>query len=294
MFNRLLILGIFLGLVFYVASSWQVISNYFYFSPCQRPIGYRMGSIDSRFGISATELSTDAQEASNIWKEAYGKPLLVEEPTAKLTINLVYDERQSLSSKVATMGAQLNSEKSPLSSQIAGYQSRLADFKKKLTDLNSQIDYWNSKGGAPENVYNQLISEQHDLQSLAEQLNKTAESLNLSAQKYNLNVSEFNQTLSNLKDVLAAKPEEGLYKGSQDEIDIYLTKNKAELVHTLAHEMGHALGLPHNSNPKSIMYPFTSEALVATKEDLADLQQVCQKISVFKEAARKIQSISNF
>ncbi|MEX2007834.1 MAG: matrixin family metalloprotease, partial [Candidatus Levyibacteriota bacterium] len=56
--------------------------------------------------------------------------------------------------------------------------------------------------------------------------------------------------------------------------------NYNELIHTLTHEFGHALGMQHVSSPQSIMYPYTTSFLTLAPEDLEQLAYVCRKQSL--------------
>lgn len=249
-------------------------------TPCDVPIGYRIGNIDSRFKVITEKLLDVAQRSANVWNQEAGKVLFGYDSKAKLTINLVYDERQSLTEKIQNLDQNLKNERGALDPEVAQYKLLVADFKKRLSDFNSKVAYWNSKGGAPPEEYTKLTSEQAELRNESDKLNLMAKELNQSTQKYNINVSDFNQTLNSFNDVLSQKPEEGIYRGAEDEIDIYLTKNDNEFVHTLAHELGHALGIPHNNDEKSIMFPFTSESVKATEADTNDLSYICRKRTV--------------
>ena len=61
---------------------------------------------------------------------------------------------------------------------------------------------------------------------------------------------------------------------------VYQFGNKKDLSLALSHELGHALGLNHVENAKSIMYYVTgnNNDILATPsiEDLAELKRVCK------------------
>lgn len=252
------------------------------YSPCAKPVTYKLGSIDNRFGLTQSDVLQDTKEAADIWNSAYGQPLFAYDPSAKLTINFVYDQRQELSSQINQLEQKTDADKNSLDPQIDEFNERSQAFDQKAAKLDQEIDYWNSQGGAPEDVYQKLTQEQKDLKTEADQLNELGRRLKQSARDYNNQISQLNQTEDNLKNTLAVKPEEGLWNGNNDTISIYFNNTKAELIHTLAHELGHARGLDHNTNENSIMYPSSTEVISPSVTDLADLKEICRERSDFE------------
>jgi peptidoglycan hydrolase CwlO-like protein len=255
-----------------------------YQSPCATPKEFRIGSIDPRFGISKNEFIQDADEAASAWKNSQGMILLEYNPNASMPISMIYDQRQALNSQINNLNSQVTQQKNSLKPEISDYQEKVATFQQQSNSLNSQIQYWNSKGGAPSDVYNKLVSQQQSLQQQAAQLQQMANQLNQSTDQYNQQVGQLNQKVDSYNTVLSLTPEEGLYtrNGTNESIDIYITNSQRELIHTLAHEMGHSLGLGHNSNPNSIMYPYTNLVITPSVNDKEALEQACQKRSIFE------------
>jgi peptidoglycan hydrolase CwlO-like protein len=292
--KKIILLIVFLALVFTGFLNRTTLANtannFLYQSPCQSPKTFRLGTVDPRFHITKDELLQDAQEAGGVWKNEQGMILMQYDPNSQMPINMVYDQRQYLDSQINNLNDQVAQQKDSLKPQIADYQQKAAEFKKESTDLNTQIDYWNTKGGAPQDVYNGLVAKQHSLQQEATQLSQMADQLNQSTDAYNQQIQQLNQKVNNYNNVLSYKPEEGLYTkdGTNEKIDIYFNNSRMELVHTLAHEMGHSLGLGHNSNPESIMYPETNLITTPSVDDENALAQVCAKKSIFVLAGEKL------
>ena len=292
--KKIILLIVFLALVFTGFLNRTTLANtannFLYQSPCQSPKTFRLGTVDPRFHITKDELLQDAQEAGGVWKNEQGMILMQYDPNSQMPINMVYDQRQYLDSQINNLNDQVAQQKDSLKPQIADYQQKAAEFKKESTDLNTQIDYWNTKGGAPQDVYNGLVAKQHSLQQEATQLSQMADQLNQSTDAYNQQIQQLNQKVNNYNNVLSYKPEEGLYTkdGTNEKIDIYFNNSRVELVHTLAHEMGHSLGLGHNSNPASVMYPYTNQAVTPSVDDENALTEVCKKQSVFAIAEQNI------
>ncbi|MGH7246034.1 MAG: matrixin family metalloprotease [Candidatus Levyibacteriota bacterium] len=256
-------------------------NNVLYYSPCNSPIHYAIGNIDPRFNISSSQVSADILQAGNIWNSAENKQLFTYDPQGKLVISFVYDQRQALNSQIQNLDQTLKNEKSTIDPKLVAYQQEAKDFQTKLDNLNSEIDSWNNKGGAPPDVYKSLTDQQKNLQQEAVSLNAMATSLNQSTGEFNANVNSLNQTVSTFNQTLQTKPEEGLYDGQNNTISIYFVNTKNELIHTLAHEMGHALGFVHVSTANSIMYAQTNQHITPSQDDLKELAEICTPKSIF-------------
>lgn len=250
-------------------------------SACNTPIAYKVGIVDERFGLSQADVATSIEHATSLWSQAEGKTLFTNDPKALLTINFVYDQRQALTSQIQTMQQSLDAKNSNLQAQIQSYYNDVNTFKQKLHDFNVEVDGWNTKGGAPPDIYATLTQKQKDLQGIGEQLNNRAKQLNLSTTAYNTDVNVLNQDVQQFNRVLAQKPEEGLYNPEDNTITMYFASDRNELVHTLAHEFGHALEINHVEDPSAIMYAYTTKKISLAQEDILQLQYVCRPQYVF-------------
>lgn len=261
-------------------------------SPCAGTINYKIGQVDKRFNISQDEFLNDAEQAAGIWIYK-GKTLFRYDSKAALTLNLVYDERQSLSNQVTNLQNAVESGQTSLEPKIKQYDSLVADFKVRLASLNQQVEYWNSQGGAPPDEYNKLITEQKSLQQEADQINTLAKQLDKATVSYNSQVDKLNQAVNSFNAAISQRPEEGLYDPQTDTIDIYFDVNNNELIHTLAHEFGHALGLSHISNKNAIMYPYSTRIIKASPEDTTALNNLCQNQTLLNLFQQRFSLIIN-
>ncbi len=252
------------------------------YSLCDSPIHYRIDTVDPKFNLSRDEFISDVNQAAKLWEIPIGKNLFISGSKAELSVNLIFDERQSLTNQINQLESQVQTNKLDLAPQVNEYKNQSLQFEAKLQAFKKEVEEWNSKGGAPEDVYNKLSRQQKDLQAEASRLNEMARSLNISTRNYNSQVGQLNQTIRTFNQDLTSRPEEGIFKGPENRIEIYFDISHQELVHTLAHELGHALGLDHISNPKAIMYYKTNQIIQASDDDIAALNYLCRRHSILE------------
>lgn len=195
-----------------------------------------------------------------------------------------------------------------LNADFAKYQESQSQFKElaatydaKVAYYEKQVNFWSEKGGAPKKEYEQLTQEKAEIDDLFAQLNSQQENLKSTLSALESRRTEFNSLVSQINTIAGmfnrfAKElnvEVAAYnevQGSRDEfisglytsnakgetIDIFQFYDNRDLVTTLAHELGHALGLGHATGTTAIMYPRAEgQKTQLKKEDLLMLQALC-------------------
>ncbi len=254
--------------------------------PCDHPLSYKIGSIDPQFNVSEEEVLSDAQAATDILNNASQKKLFTYSDSAQLTVNFAYDNRAELDTKINNLQNQVTDQGKTLKQQIQDYESESSKFQQKITDFRAKVEQYNKEGGAPPEVYDSLVQEQKSLRAEATSLNAWADKLNLSTKEYNLNVSNLNNDTAKFNDEITQRPEEGQYNSQKNTITLYFASKHNELIHTMAHEFGHALGMDHVSDSKAIMYPYSTESITPTHDDMNELATVCKPIPLAIYLAR--------
>lgn len=278
----LILLGI--GGIFYGPKAHAFITR----TRCSEVKKYTINSIDARFNMNRDEFLTHIQTAEKNWEDAAGVNLFEYNPEGELDFNLVFDERQELSSEIGNLEGELDNKKEDLVPQIAEYERLVEVYKKKAADLNSEILFYNEQGGAPEEKFNEIVKRQEELEKEADSLNALAARLNQSTEDYNSEVEKLNTTVKTFNTTLNYKPEQGIYSEGDDRIEIYFTTDKGELVHTLMHEMGHAIGIDHTESDSDIMFSYTSGITSPSSNDLLELRTVCAENVILERYRRNI------
>lgn len=268
---------------------------------CSAAISYRIGALDSRFGIGREELQRAVEDAAGLWESAAGRTLFVHMPKGAVRLNLVYDSRQEVTKRVIAARAGI-SEKLKEADLIKGrlqplqdtlrkldrdYADQLASYERRQDDYNKLVVHWGNKGGAPEGEYQRLQSERASLKKVIETLEIKRRDLNRLADDANEQIDRHNDLLRranaeanalNESGATGIAFEEGVYirQGGEQRIDIFQFEGETALRIILAHELGHALGIRHNANPSSIMSPLIHADRVAlTAEDIEGLKTAC-------------------
>ena len=251
-------------------------AKYLISPPCSKPIAYKLGTIDPRFNLKESDFLKNIESAAQVWEEPLSKNLFSYDPSGSLTISMVYDERQSFSSQINNLQSELKNQKESINPQLADFKAQSQAFREKVKSLNNEIEYWNSRGGAPSEEYEKIKNKEAELKAESQRLNQLASSLNQLTNDYNLNIGQLNQTIGSFNAELNERPEEGIYKSETNTIEIFFNNSENELIHTLAHELGHSLGLDHIPDPKAIMYSKSTQIINASQDDINSLKTVCR------------------
>lgn len=242
---------------------------------CRKPITYTTGTIDQRFKLSAGALKAATQAAEAIWEKPSGKNLFAFDQSEGISINLVFDERQQLTQQAEDVEGNIEQGKKSYNGLVAKHSALVTDFQTKSKKYNEEVAAWNTQGGAPAPEVERLREEGRQLNAMVDEINSLVQQINSLAKKLNLGVGDFNKITGEFNETLTVKPEAGLYSPLEASITIYQFASRSELELTIAHELGHVLGIGHLGQANALMNPQITDKTHLLQADLEALNQVC-------------------
>ncbi len=254
---------------------------------CQWPLAWRLGELDPAFQLSRQEALFYIEQASQHWQQATGKTLFVQDQQQGFAIDFRFDARQQrllqqqlLQRNLQRYDAAITPGLQQLPAKAALLQQQVDEFNQQQQQLQQQFEQWQPQQTDAAARRQQLLQQQQQLAQQADWLAQQRQQLQRDQDYLNETIRQRNELLPGDRHQQAGSFEVGSMTkhGQQRQMTIFAFASPQQLVSTLVHEFGHAIGIGHTADPASMMYPSQQpEQQQLTATDLAAFAAVCGK-----------------
>lgn len=205
--------------------------------PPTRPLTWRVGTVDERFGATPEEVREAVRAAEDAWEQATGEDLFGEAPDGRIVVELRYDERQRRLEDVRREAHRLDREARLLASRAEHTERRSQDLEEAIQAHNAEVEAWSNRRRVPAETRTRLDDQSTRLETLAAEL--AAEGTRTRERQVLLGA----RALSLARDQATGGWTAGVWHEDSGRVVIYTWDTPEDLAWEIAHELGHALGI---------------------------------------------------
>lgn len=254
-------------------------------TPCRWPLAWRLGELDPAFQLSRQDAIFYIEQASQQWQQAIGKMLFVQDQQRGFAIDFRFDARQQQLLQQQLLQRNLQRYEQAIAPGLQQLpvrasllQQQIDEFNQQQQLLQQQITQWQPQQADAAARRQQLLQQQRQLKQQADWLEQQRLQLQRDQDYLNETIRQRNELLPVDRHQRTGSFAVGnmATQGQQRQMTIFAFASPQQLVSTLVHEFGHAIGIGHTTEPASMMYPSQQpEQQQLTETDLAAFTAVC-------------------
>lgn len=255
-------------------------TGYMVASECRVPQTLHLEAVDPRFRLERDAVESALDEAVTMWDSQTDAELFRQRDGEGMPVRLIYDQRQAtaetrdrtrqeldrLQGHIAAREERLDQRRAALASDSEGYQRQLDDYRARQQEYERAVAAWNT-GRMERSAANRdrlerqraaLDADRAGLEQRREALERRRGELNREIRELEREIEGFNEQVAMLNREVSATGRFDMavfeQQGSRRSITVFKASDADELRLTLAHELGHALGIGHVDDPAAVMH----------------------------------------
>jgi len=271
---------------------------------CSLSFDYSIDTIDGRFNVTEQEVEAAVMHALELWAPAIDSLHVSRSKAGRNSIRFVYDERQEfwdrsveLKDNIVSGMDRINRLKQERDRAEQQYTLKQGEHQQQVNAMNTSVDglnEWidekNQSGGfgaqdiaaldRQKAVLEHSVETEQRLREELEQLEQVFQQLH---DRVNRAITFSNQLTDHFNNEFGGSIDfdGGTYQGTgrRGVITVYQFDSNPELKVLLAHEIGHAMGLGHVENSRSIMNKrmggqYTGGEMQLSPQDVKEIRKV--------------------